>query len=244
MYASGMDGPPHGPRMGTAEASGDMCNVSLDRFFFVRGMETSYLPADFESDASLPSNSSYPWLGAPPIPALPASANVVDNTYFPPGATSTDTGADGGVRYPGAAFAITGTFQIPVVRHSAQRDYKGYAAGPPAAPSALSFSVYGVVGSYSLQENVLSMTGCGTKYAFICELAATVAPPSAEMAPWVTFSFIGTDLTSTRTRSVVVAKPHTGNYTADLATCANVKLILPHDGSIHDGTPTGDASTP
>jgi hypothetical protein len=94
-------------------------------------------------------------------------------------------------------------------------------------------------GSYSLQESVLSVTGCSSPLS--CDLLTTPATPAADMPPSVTFSFIGVSLTSPRTASVVLGVPK-HDYTTDLATCANVRLILPHDGSIHDGSESLDAS--
>jgi hypothetical protein len=76
-----------------------------------------------------------------------------------------------------------------------------------------------------------------------CALLGEIALPATDVSPYVTFSFVGTDLTSSRSQSVVMGPPK-ADYSTDLATCANVETILPHDGSIHDGTPTGDASAP
>jgi hypothetical protein len=226
MYASGMDEGTHSPRMGTAEAVSSGCNMSLDRFFFVRGGTPEFLPSDFDNDASLPSNATLPWLDAPPIPAQPPGQSLTDDTNFPPGSVNLD-GLDDGKAYAGGAYRISGT--LNGVRHSVQRLYKGYASTTPIGFNSLSFSIYG---NYSLQESVLATTDCTS---FVCPLIATIATPSPDNAPWVTFSFIGSDLDSSRAKSVIVA-PLKQSYATDLASCANVKLILPHDGSIHDGT--------
>jgi hypothetical protein len=228
MYASGMDKGPHSPRMGTAESTASGCSVSLDRFFFIRGATPEFLPSDFENDASLPSASTLPWLDAPVIPSQPPGADLMNDTNFPPGAINLDGVDDGGKEYAGGAYRISGT--LNGVRHSVQRLYKGYASSSPVAASALSFSIYG---NYSLQESVFATTDCSL---IVCPLIATIATPSATNAPWVTFSFIGSDLASTRAKSVIVGPPK-ADYATDLATCANVMTILPHDGTIHDGTP-------
>jgi hypothetical protein len=235
MYKSGMDEGPHSPRMGTAEATGSGCNVSLDRFFFIRGATNEYLPSDFDNDASLPSSAAEPWLDAPALPAQPPGVTLMDDTHFPPGAVNADGVSDGGVQYPGIAFRISVT--LSGIRHSAQRDYKGYASSSPVKASSLSFTIDG---NYSLQESVLATTDCNT---LTCALLGVIALPATDVAPFVTYSFIGTDLTSSRSQSVIVGTPKS-DYTMDLATCANVELILPHDGSIHDGTLSGDASAP
>ena len=143
--------------------------------------------------------------------------------------------SDGGVKYPGAAFQISGNIQG--LRHSAQRDYKGYAATGPIQARALSFSF---PGNYSLQESVLSITDCNP---LLCGLLSTVANPAHSLQPSVTFSFIGLVPTSPRAASVIAGVPKK-SYTSDLATCANIRLILPHDGSIHDGSAGPDASAP
>jgi hypothetical protein len=239
MYKSGIDGSPDGPRQGTAEQlNGGLCNVSLDRFFFVRGATSDFLPAksEFDIDASLPPAATLPWLGAPPLPAQPPGTNLAYQKNIPAG--SVNTNGDAGGVYPGGAFQISGT--INGLRHSAQRDYKGYASTSPVPPNSLSFTF---PGNYSLQESVLSVTDCLDKGSTIlCGLLATIAFPALDKAPFVTFSFIGSDLTSSRTSSVIVGTPKKTGYPNDLATCGNILLILPHDGSIHDGSPPPDAS--
>jgi hypothetical protein len=243
MYRSGIDvdvdGSRHAPRQGTAEEISGGCHMSLDRFFFIRGAtNVPYLPASYDNDASLPPAVTASWLGAPPLPAQPP--NIQDNiayaTNIPDGSINTNGVGDGGVVYPGAAFAISGT--LNGIRHSAQRDYKGYAATSPIASSALSFTF---PGNYSLQESVLSVTNCTVKGSTVlCGILAAVADPALEVPPSVTFSFIGTSLTSTRTASVIVGVPKKV-YVDDLATCSNIRLILPHDGSIQDGSGASDA---
>jgi hypothetical protein len=245
MYKSGMDEGPHSPRMGTAEATSaggsggappaSGCNVSLDRFFFIRGATAAYLPTDFDNDASLPSSAAEPWLDAPALPAQPPGSMLMDNAHFPTGAVNGDGVSDGGAQYPGIAFRISVT--LSGIRHSAQRDYKGYASSSPVKAGALSFTIDG---NYSLQESVLATTDCNV---LTCALLGEIALPATDVSPYVTFSFVGTDLTSSRSQSVVMGPPK-ADYSTDLATCANVETILPHDGSIHDGTPTGDASAP
>jgi hypothetical protein len=71
-----------------------------------------------------------------------------------------------------------------------------------------------------------------------------IAYPALDKAPWVTFSFIGSDLKSSRSSSVIVGTPKKSGYANDLATCDKIRLILPHDGSIHDGSAPPDASAP
>ncbi len=239
IYRSGIDEAPHGPRQGTAAAGPDGCTVSLDRFYFVRGCTTDYLPKDFSKEPPLAS--------LPPLPTLPSGTDPAYNTKFPPGAVSTDGVEDGGKTYPGGGFQIGGRI-VQGIRHSAQRDYKGYASSSPVAVSALSFTIPGAtkpgpMPSYDLQESVLSVTNCNQ---LVCGLLALLSTPTDNPSPTVTFSFIGSSLTSTRAASVIVGPPKTGSLATDLATCANIELVLPHDGSIHDGSTStaSDASAP
>ena len=160
---------------------------------------------------------------------------------------STDGVEDGGKTYPGGGFQIGGRI-VQGIRHSAQRDYKGYASSSPVAVSALSFTIPGAtkpgpMPSYDLQESVLSVTNCNQ---LVCGLLALLSTPTDNPSPTVTFSFIGSSLTSTRAASVIVGPPKTGSLATDLATCANIELVLPHDGSIHDGSTStaSDASAP
>jgi hypothetical protein len=243
MYTSGIDQKPHGPRQGDARAVANKCKFSLDRFFFVRGMTNGFLPNDFQNDASLSPVTEAPWLGKPGLPLLPPDTDAAYNTVAPPGTFTTDPPNDAGLTYPGAGFFITGT--VDGIRHSAQRDYKGYAATELIAPGLLSFAYYG---NYSLQESVLSVTACEPG---LCRLLTTPAPPDPAMQPWVAFSYIGldpeipgTEPTTSRARSVMGTVGWKQSYDNDLATCANIRLILPHDGSFHDGSSEPDASAP
>ncbi len=235
MYASGIDRGPHAPRTGDAAETEGGCKVSLNRFFFIRGATSAYLPSNFDNDASLPSSATEPWLDAPVLPAQPGVVSLTNDTHFPSGAVNTDGTNDAGVQYPGVALRITGS--VNGTRHSAQRDYKGYAATSPVARSSLSFTF---PGNYSLQESVLSVTNCNP---LVCGFLQILATPDLDLPPHVTFSYIGLLPTSTRTKSVVVGVPK-ADYTSDLATCNNIRLILPHDGSIHDGSAPPDAATP
>jgi hypothetical protein len=101
MYKSGIDGPPDGPRQGSAEeVSSGQCNVSLDRFYFIRGATSEFLPLKdkFDIDAALPPAANQEWLGAPALPAQPPGTQLAYQKNIPPGAVNTH--GDAGPVYP------------------------------------------------------------------------------------------------------------------------------------------------
>jgi hypothetical protein len=202
LYENPMDGTgPLGARHGTSAATSGGCAVSLERWYLVRGATTAYLPTAPSTD--------------PPLSALaplPSVSDPVDGVDDPPGATDPD--GDG---FPGIAFSLTGL--VSGVRDSAQRDWKQYATQSPVPSAALTFEV---PGSFDLQENVLHVSMCTS-----CGLIATAAQAST-VPVHVTFSFIGKTLGSSRVAAVVAGTPRQSVDT-DLATCAAVRLVLPHD---------------
>jgi hypothetical protein len=141
-------------------------------------------------------------------------------------AGATDPDGDG---IPGLGFALAGL--VNGVRDSVQRDYKDYASTTPAAAAALTFEV---AGGFDLQESVMSVTDCGSG----CPLAAELATAAGGTPHHITFAFLGKTFGSARVSPVVVNTPRM-DLTDDLATCANVRLVLPHDGSIPPGVEAG-----
>jgi hypothetical protein len=219
LYLNRMDGMGTRPaRHGTSVATGDGCNVTFDRWYDIRGGVDSLLPADF---TTLPALDTLPPL---PTVANPVNDGGVIDSNGPAGATDPD--GDG---IPGLGFALTGL--VNGVRDSVQRDYKGYASTSPAAAAALSFEV---AGEFDLQESVMSVTQCGTN----CPLAAELGNAALGTPHHITFAFLGKTYGSARVSPVVVNTPR-ADLTDDLATCANVRLVLPHDGSIPPGVDAG-----
>jgi len=213
MYANRMDDAsgPHGARRGTSRPGDGGCDVSLDRWYKIRGAVESLLPGDFSADAPLES-----------LPPLPSVSDPVTSTEDPPGAVDVD--GDG---IPGMGFVISGF--VSGTRHSAQRDWKEFAtpAGTSVPAAALTFAF---PGAHDLQESILRVTDCGTA----CPLVASSAHVAQNVPPHVTFSFIGKTLGSPRTSEVVAAAPRQ-SLDADLTTCANVRLVLPHDPTLPPG---------
>ena len=213
MYLNPMDGSgPHGRRHGTCSATAGGCAASLERWYLVEGVTTDYLPPDFSARPSLDSLRPLPKVKDP----LGAVGTVPGATY------------EGGI--PGIAIQIAGL--VSGIRHAAQRDWKEFATTPGSSVEAAALTFH-FPGAFALQENVLHVSECGTG----CGLLTTEAP--ASMAPGrVTFSFIGKTLGSARVASVVVATPRK-SLDSDLATCANLRLMLPHDPSAPSGACPG-----
>jgi hypothetical protein len=198
-----------GKRTGTSVATAGGCAVTLAPWYFVRGVETSYLPASFPADEALSM-----------LEPLPSVSNPVGGNIFPVGATDPTTAG-----IPGAGFVITGL--VPGLRYSAQRTTSSYGTTTSVASGALELTI---PGAFDVQENVLRVTECGGA----CELLTTVAPPATPVStytPHQTWLFIGKTLGSARVAPIVVALPRS-DVDLDLETCANIQQLLPHDGTV------------
>ncbi len=198
----------HGPRKGTFVETPQGCTFSFDRFYRVRGgLEATLAPSDFLAKIPLGSLTPLPYEDDPLNPTGQHLANVED------------TDGDG---IPGAAFQITGL--ASGIREATQRDYKEYAT-PPNVTVPVNSIQFTVVGDWDLQESVLSVNSCGESCALITTPGHT--DPSTLTAR-ITMRYLGTTLDSPRVSSIVVRNPGE-DIAADLETCANVRLALPHD---------------
>ncbi|HSO39205.1 MAG TPA: hypothetical protein VLT33_42055 [Labilithrix sp.] len=209
IHDSGMDGTRGRPaRAGVSRVAAGGCAVSFDRWYAVRGLAESFLPADFLAKPEL---SSLPKLPTVPDPAVASGT--------PEGAVDAD--GDGA---PGLAFRIDGI--AAGIRNSAQRDWKEFAlpAGSSLPASTLTFDV---PGSFDLQESVLRVTECGSACGFL----SSVARPAQEIPARMTFAYLGRDLAGPRVSQVAMRTPGV-DLGDDLATCANVRLLLPHDPAV------------
>lgn len=206
LYANRMDGGGgRRARRGTSMATGDGCAMTLERWYRVRGAADSFLPADVDSRPTLAS-----------LPPLPTVDDPVNGTTTPPGAEDPD--GDG---IPGTSFRITGF--VSGIRNAAQRDWKEYATlpGAPIPRGALTFSI---PGAFDLEESVLRVTDCGAT----CALIASAARSAQDLPGKLALSFIGHTPGTPRVDAVVVGPPGQ-NIDDDLSTCANVRLMLPHE---------------
>jgi hypothetical protein len=209
MYLNRSDGQGGRPaRQGIAVPQGAGCAVSFDRWYKIRGGVDSLLPGDFSIKPPLDS-----------LPALPFEPDPVNGTDWPTGATDPD--GDG---IPGEAYLVTGV--VSGVRNVVERDWKEYAT-LPASPAVSGAVTFDVPGSYDYQGNVLRVTGCGAG----CPLLASGAHAAPDVQPRITFSFIGSALGGPRVSQVVQGVPR-ADLDTDLTTCANVRLLLPHDASV------------
>jgi hypothetical protein len=139
--------------------------------------------------------------------------------------------------YPGAAFQVSGGLANGI-RESTQRDYKEYAtsATETVPPSSIEFTVHG---DWDLQESVLEVIQCGyvsPSMPGVCSLITTPGHTDpTTLVPSITMRYLGTTLDSPRVAAVVVQDPGTAaspSIEADLETCANVRIALPHDPSL------------
>jgi hypothetical protein len=105
---------------------------------------------------------------------------------------------------PGVSYRITGF--VSGVRNAAQRDWKEYAT--------------------TVDQTVLRVTECDTT----CALIASGARSAQDKPGTLTMSFIGKTFGSPRVAAVVAGVPR-ANVDDDLSTCANVRLLLPHEAS-------------
>lgn len=206
LYASRMDGDEARPaRRGTSRAVPGGCAVSLDRWYAVRGLSDAFLPPDFLEEPELSS-----------LRPLPVVTDPTKTPAHVEGAIDPD--GDG---IPGLAFQIEGL--ASGIRNSAQRDWKEFATpeGASVPASAISFSI---PGAFDLEESVLGVSECRSA----CGLLASVARVADDIAPRITFSYIGRDLDGARVQKVARNAPR-ASLEDDLATCANIRLLLPHD---------------
>ncbi|HEY2516330.1 MAG TPA: DUF4215 domain-containing protein [Polyangiaceae bacterium] len=205
LYLNRMDPQgPHGARHGTSKAQGSGCAVSLDRWYAVFGADDTFLPADFGTGAALST-----------LPALPKEADPINGTDSPAGATDPD--GDG---IPGAAYSISGIANG--IRNAAQRYWKEYATVTGSEVPTAAISIV-VPGTYDLDVSVLRVTQCDPG----CSLLAAGAHP-ANTPGRVTMQFIGKTYGTPHVSQIVAGVPGQ-DPNADVTTCANLQLLLPHD---------------
>lgn len=213
IWANRMDAPPHGPLRGTSRREGAGCAVSVERWYKVLGAADRYLPEEFAARPPLPS--------LPPLPSVEDPLSAVES---PKGATDPD-----GDAIPGVAFDVSGI--VSGTRSSAHREWTEYATTPGAPVSAAALSVV-VPGAFDMEDQVLRITRCTTG----CALLASSARAALDLRPRLSLVLIGKTPGSDRVREVVVGPPREDRE-RDVTTCANVRLVLPHDPSSPEGAP-------
>lgn len=204
MHLNRQDATPTRPaRTGTFREEGGGCAVTFERFYNVRGVTESYLPASFADEPALASLTKLPSVIDPLVP----SGDV-------PGTTDPD--GDG---IPGVSYRIRGV--VSGVRNAAQREYKEYAtvAGSPVPSHAVEFVVPGDI---DVEESALRITECSVG----CSLLAAAAVPARDLRHRMTLRFLGKGAPRGLPGGALRV-----SATRDLETCAGVRRILPHDPS-------------
>jgi hypothetical protein len=206
LYANRMDGGgSRRARRGTSKTTGAGCEMTLERWYKVRGVTDAYLPANFDTRPTLAS-----------LTPLPVVNDPVNATGNPEGTEDPD--GDG---IPGTSYRITGF--VSGTRNSAQRDWKEYATAP-GAPAPSGALVFSIPGAFELEESVLRVTDCGGT----CGLIASAARSAQDIPGRLALSFIGRTLGTPRVDAVVAGTPR-ANIDDDLSTCANIRQLLPHE---------------
>jgi hypothetical protein len=209
--------PIRGQRHGTSVAAAGGCAITFDRWYFVRGVTTAFLPTSFASQEPLSS-----------LPPLPTIGDPITSNVFPPGATDPTT-----LGIPGEGTVLSGlAFGL---RYAAQRTSTVYATTASVPASAMTVVI---PGTFDLNENVLRTLECGDACAAL--LIGASPATNAYLAPFATFQFIGKTLGSARVAPIVGAAPR-NDVSLDLQTCANVRQMVPHDGTV-PSPPDGSAS--
>jgi hypothetical protein len=201
--------PIRGKRHGTSTPASGGCAVTLDPWYFARGVTEAYLPTSFASQEPLAS-----------LEPLPTVVDAISGDVFPAGATDPTTAG-----IPGVGTVLSGGLASGI-RYAAQRTSMWFASTSSVAASALQIVV---PGTFALNENVLRVIECGDS-CFALTIGANPAT-NAYLAPFSTWQFIGKTLGSARVAPIVMAAPR-NDITLDLETCANVRQMLPHDGTV------------
>jgi len=198
--------PTRGQRQGTSTPSPGGCDVTLQPWYFARGVTTAYIPATFSNDEPLAD-----------LMPMPTVADPINSNLFPAGATDPTT-----LGVPGIGTLVSGL--VPGLRYSAQRTTTSFATTSSVESAALTLVV---PGSFDVNENVLRVTECGVA----CSLLTTLAVPAVDLPPHETLQFLGKTLGSARVAPIVVAAPRV-DIDLDLQTCSNIEAFLPHDATV------------
>ncbi len=198
-----------GSRRGTFTETASGCELAMDRFYFVRGLEDRFLPQDFLAKPDLSTLTPLPY---------------EDDPEHPTGA-HTDGALDlDGDGFLGLAYRISGN--ASGTRNVVQRDWGEYFPSPdyPVVKNAIEFST---AAAFDNQENILHLSHCPLVG---CGILRAGSIPAVNLKHRMTFRYLGADLTDPRV-SAVFAADLRKNIDDDVATCANVRAALQHDAS-------------
>lgn len=207
MYRNAQDqtNTAQGPRQGESAIEGGGCRFSLERWYFLRGLDFDadppFTPADFSTNAALSTLREMPTLETPDGAA--------------------DTDGDGHV---GMRWEVTGN--ASGVRHTIMRDWNEYSpdAEFPIGPDEIEFTSYS---RFDNEERIFETEGCPP---IGCGVLEALSDPSQTHKGRVTFRYLGQALDDPRVSAIVGSPPHL-DEAEDLATCARVRDALPHKDS-------------
>lgn len=200
---------PRGARRGTFTETAGGCDLTMDRFYFARGMEERFLPQNFLAKPELST--------LPPLP-------YEDDPENPTGAHTDgalDLDGDGII---GLAYRITGNANG--TRNVAQRDWGEYFMLPeyPIVKNAIEFKS---AAAFDNQESILQVSHCPLVG---CGILLAGSVPATNLKHRMTFRYLGKVLADPRV-SAVFASDLRKNIDDDVTTCANVRAVLQHDAS-------------
>lgn len=209
LYSQGADGSiGQGARSGTFRQEGDRCAFTFERWYLLRGLDASFFPEDFRQKPDLAEISR----------PMPTSEDASDLSLASPDGV-VDMDGDG---RPGFALQITGL--AAGLRHAAQRDWNEYTTDSDAWPIPTHAIEFTTRSLFRNEETILYVEDCGAA----CALLQTGSVPSLSEPSRVTFRYLGTDLDDARVAAVVRGALY-ADEAVDLATCENVREVLPHD---------------
>jgi hypothetical protein len=193
-------------RTGRWLISGERCSLDLERTYFARGLEDTFLPT-----------AGPPWPDVSALPPLPTEQN-------PTGASDDD--GDG---VPGIAFVVSRG--ASGVRNVAQRDYVEYFTDPSETdpkyqivPDVLELDVRA---RFDNEESIIEVSQCPPVG---CGPLRAGSRPAADLDQRVRMRYLGLELDEPRVQAVVTRLPRE-DLEADFATCEGVRTELPHDPS-------------
>ncbi len=200
--------PTQGARSGISRQAGDECDVSAERWYSVRGLDSSFLPADFRTKPALSDMLPLPEESDPEHPgAAPAGTE--------------DWDGDG---LPGLLWILSGNANGK--RSTVQRDWTELFADPefPVRAGALEFVARG---AFDTQENIMVLQDCPP---IGCGVVGASGTPSQTVKSRTRLRYLGQSLSDPRVAELVVGPPGQ-DEDHDVETCARLRKSLPHRDS-------------
>lgn len=199
--------PTQGARSGVSRQVENACDFSFERWYSVRGLELSYLPADFRANPELQT-----------LVPLPVESDPENPGPTPEGAEDWD--GDG---LPGLRWLLTGNARG--ARSTVQRDWSEMLPDPEGElvplPGQLEFLSYN---RFNTQENIMALPDCPP---IGCGIVGASGGPSLTSRGRSSFRYLGQSLDDPRVAAMVVGPP-TESLEDDMETCRRLRESLPH----------------